>query len=123
MLQKDMDGSVKIPCFNRWLRRIVKHEQPDVLVLCTFYMNEFTTKLEGLSMSCRYRFDISVDVFHMSNLYIDANDTEQFSRIITNSIYWETVSKTVKNEFRESSIPIFNGLASVECDKMYEVNT
>lgn len=156
MLQKDLDGSVKIPCFNRWLRRIVKHERPDlvlitipgalqdfnerftrgygllhhevfqavvpdVFVMCTLYMNTFTTKLEEISMSCRYMFDTPIDVFHMSNLYIDVNVSEEFGRIITNNIYREAVSKAVESEFRESSIPVFNGLDSEECDKMYEV--
>ncbi len=156
MFQKDLDGTVKIPCFNRWIQQIVKQEQPDLvlitvpgalqdfneqftrgfgllhhevfqavvpdaLVMCTFYMNEFTEGLEKLSLSCKYRFDTPVDIFHMSNLYIDITDSEEFKRIITNSIYRRTVSETIDKKFKNSSIPIFNGLELEECDRMYEV--
>lgn len=156
MFQKDLDGAVKIPCFNRWIQQIVQKEQPDLvlitipgalqdfneqftrgfgllhyevfqavvpdaLVMCTFYMNQYTKSLDKLSMSCSYKFDTPVDIFHMSNLYIDITDSEEFRRIITNSIYRQIVSKTISEKFKESPIPIFNGLELEECDRMYEV--
>lgn len=156
MYQKDLDGAIKVTCFNRWIEKMVQREQPDVvlltvpgalqdfneqftrgygllhqevfqavvpdaLVMCTFYVSESLQALEDISVSCKYKFDIPVDVFHMSNLYIDVSDSEEFSRIVTNSIYRETVSETVAQKFRDSYIPVFNGLDPDECDRMYGV--
>lgn len=156
MLQKDLDGTVKIPCFNQWIHQIIRQEQPDVvlitipgalqdfneqftrgfgvlpyevfqavvpdaLVMCTFYMREFSKAPEELSNSCKYKFDTSVDVYHISNLIIDVDESEQYRRTITNSIYRQTVSEAVDEGFAFSPIPIFNGLESEECDRMYEV--
>lgn len=155
MLQKDLDGTVKIPCFNQWLHQIIKQEQPDVilitipgalqdfnerftrgfgllphevfqavapdaLVMCNIYMSEEENVLDELSMSCKYKFGAPVDAFHISNLIVDVIRTEEFSRIVTNSIYRETVSKAVARGATNNSIPVFNGLDAMECDKMYE---
>lgn len=155
MLQKDLDGTVKIPCFNQWIKQIVKQEKPDVvlitipgalqdfneqftrgfgllphevfqavapdaLVMCNIYMSEEENVLDELSMSCKYKFDVEVDAFHISNLIVDVHKSEEFSRIITNSIYRETVSKAVARGFTNNSIPVFNGLDAKECDKMYD---
>lgn len=156
MFRKDLDGTVKIPCFNRWIQQIVKLEQPDVvlitvpgamqdfneqftrgfgllhheifqaivpdvLVMCTFYMRQSPKALEDLSISCKYKFDVPVEVFHMSNLFIDINDSYELKRIVSNNIYRKTVSETIGKEFIDSPIPIFNGVDSEECDRMYEV--
>ncbi len=156
MLQKDLDGTVKIPCFNLWIQQIVKREQPDVvlitvpgaaqdfneqftrgfgllyyeifqavvpdeLVMCTFYIHEGEKFLEDISQSCRYKLGVPVDVFHISNLIIDVNESEEHSRIVTNCIYREIVSETVSKGFGDSSIPVVNGLDPEECDRMYEV--
>ncbi len=94
---------------------------PDVFVLCTFFMEKLTEDLGDMSMFCEYRFGAPVDVFHMSNLLIDLNDSEESNRIITNSIYRKDVSKAVAKGAMISPIPIFNGLDSVECDRMFEV--
>lgn len=155
MFQKDLDGSVKIPCFNRWIQQIVRREQPDVvlvtipgasqdfneqftrgfgllhhevfqavapdvLVMCTYYMNKFSEAPEELSRSCKYKFGAPVDVFHISNLFIDVIESEERRSIVTNSIYRETVSQTVAKGSKDSSIPIFNALDSEESDRMYE---
>lgn len=94
---------------------------PDALVMCTFYMHESSKVLEDISTLCKYKFDTEVDVFHMSNLLIDLNDSQEFKRIVTNSIYRETVSEAIVQKYKNSDIPIFNGLNSEECDRMYEV--
>lgn len=155
MLQKDLDGTVKIPCFNQWIHQMNKQEQPDVvlitipgalqdfneqftrgfgllphevfqavapdaLVMCNIYMSEEENVLDELSMSCKYKFDIAVDAFHISNLIVDVHKSEEFSRIITNSIYRETVSKAVTRGSTNNLIPVYNGLDAKECDKMYE---
>lgn len=156
MYQENLDGIVKISCFNRWIQQIVQREQPDVvlltipgalqdlneqftrgfgllhyeifqavvsdaLVMCTFYMHESSKVLEDISTLCKYKFDTAVDVFHMSNLLIDLNDSQEFERIVTNSIYREAVSEAIAQKYKDSTIPIFNGLNSKDCDRMYEV--
>lgn len=94
---------------------------PDVILMCTFYFREFAKALEDLSMSCKYRFGAPVDMFHMSNLLIDYNESEERNRIVTNSIYREMVSKTVAKDYSNSSVPVFNGVDTQECDRMYEM--
>lgn len=94
---------------------------PDALVMCTFYMPDSTEALKEISMFCKYRFGAPVDVFHMSNLFIDVNDSQERNRIVTNSIYRETVSEAIKKGFSNSSIHVFNGLDSVNCDRMFDV--
>lgn len=93
---------------------------PDALVMCTF-MGDNKKALKEISSFCRYRFDVSVDVFHMSNLLIDLNESEEYGRIISNSIYRETVSQTIAREFADGSVPVFNGINREECDKMYQI--
>ncbi len=156
MLQKDLDGTVKIPCFNQWIQQIIRQEQPDVvlitipgalqnfneqftrgfgllphevfqavmpdaLVMCNIFMSEDEKVLDEISMSCKYKFDVPVDAFHISNLIVDASKSEELMHIVTNSIYRETVSKAVARGSTHSSIPVFNGLDAKECDKMYEI--
>ena len=94
---------------------------PDVILMCTFYLRESEKALEELSMSCKYRFGAPVDMFHMSNLFIDFQESEERNRIVTNSIYREMVSETVAKDFSNSSVPVFNGVDSQECDRMYEM--
>lgn len=94
---------------------------PDVILMCTFYFRESAKALEELSMSCKYRFGAPVDLFHMSNLIIDFHESEERNRIVTNSIYREMVSETVAKDFSNSSVPVFNGVDSQECDQMYEM--
>ena len=155
MLQKDLDGTVKIPCFNQWIHQMIKREQPDVvlitipgalqnfneqftrgfgllphevfqsvapdaLVMCNIYMSEEENVLDELSISCKYKFDVSVDAFHISNLIVDVHKSEEYNRIITDSIYRETVSKAVARGSTNNAIPVFNGLDAKECDKMNE---
>lgn len=155
MLQKDLDGTVKIPCFNQWIHQIIKQEQPDVilitipgalqdfneqftrgfgllphevfqavapdaLVMCNIYMSEEEKVLDELSISCKYKFDVLVDAFHISNLKVDVHKSEEYNRIITDSVYRGTVSKAVARGSTNNSIPVFNGLDAKECDKMYE---
>lgn len=94
---------------------------PDILVMCTFYIPDSKEILEDISTLCKCRFDATVDAFHMSNLFIDINESEECNHIVTNSIYRETVSEAISKKFTDSSIPIFNGLDSVDCDRMFNV--
>jgi len=94
---------------------------PDALVMCTLYMSEPGKNLEDISMLCRYRLGVPVDAFHMSNLLIDVNKSEEYNSIVSESIYRETISRTIEMEFADSSIPIFNGANPDECVKMYKV--
>lgn len=94
---------------------------PDEILMCTFYLRESTKVLEDLSMSCKYRFGAPVDIFHMSNLFIDLLESEERNCIVTNSIYREMVSETVARNFSNSSVPVFNGVDSEECNRMYEM--
>lgn len=94
---------------------------PDIVVMCMPYMTIFKEALEEMSMLCKYKFGVLVDAFHMSNLFIDINESEVQNRIVTNSIYRETVSKTINKECDVSNIPIFNGMDSINCDKMSEL--
>ena len=94
---------------------------PDVFLMCTFYLRESAEVLEDLSVFCKYRFGASVDIFHMSNLIIDFHESEERGCIVTNSIYRETVSRTVAKDFSNSVVPVFNGVDSRECDRMYEM--
>lgn len=156
MFRKDIDAAQKVVYFNRWIKKIVREEQadlvlitipgaiqdlnaqftrgfgilhhqvfqavtPDFLVMCTFYMADLKEVLDEMSKFCKYRFGATVDVFHMSNLFIDLNDSEQRKQIVTNSIYRETVSAAINKGFTSSSIPIFNGVDSEECDKIYKI--
>lgn len=93
---------------------------PDVILLCTFYLHGFTKALEELSMSCKYRFGAPVDIFHMSNLFVDLQESEERDCIITNSIYREIVSETIAKDFSKNPIPVFNGVDSQECNQMYK---
>lgn len=94
---------------------------PDVILMCTFYLPESAKALEDLSISCKYRFGAPVDLYHMSNLLIDYSESEERNRIVTNSIYREMVSETVAKDYSNSSVPVFNGVDSQECDRMYEM--
>ena len=100
---------------------VIQAGMPDVILMCTFYLRESAEALEELSMSCKYRFGAPVDLFHMSNLIIDFHESEERNRIVTNSIYREMVSETVAKDFSNSSVPVFNGVESQECDRMYEM--
>lgn len=93
---------------------------PDILVMCTFYMSVSKKILEDMSRFCEYRFGVPVDAFHMSNLYIDVNESEVQNRIITKSIYRENVSEAIAKE-TAASIPVFNGLDIGECTKVAEL--
>lgn len=57
----------------------------------------------------------------MSNLMIDINDSEERGRIVTNSIYRESVSEAVERGFADSPIPVFNGWETEHCDKLFDV--
>lgn len=92
---------------------------PDILIMCTFYMTGSKDILENMSTFCKYRFGATVDAFHMSNLFVDINDSEQRNRIVTNSIYRETVSQAISQCFADSQVPVFNGVDSLDCDRMY----
>lgn len=94
---------------------------PDALVICAFYMLDSTEAMENISAFCRYRYGIPVDVFHMSNLFIDANESQELGCIVTNNIYRETVSEAINKWFSDSHIPIFNGLEEVGCDRIFEI--
>lgn len=94
---------------------------PDALVMCTFYMPGIVQNLEEVSAAFRYRFGAEVDAFHMSNLMIDINDSEERGRIVTNSIYRENVSEAVERGVADSPIPVFNGLETEHCDKLFDV--
>lgn len=71
-------------------------------------------------MSCKYRFGAPVDIFHMSNLFVDLQESEERDCIITNSIYREIVSETIAKDFSKNPIPVFNGVDSQECNQMYK---
>lgn len=71
---------------------------PDILVMCTFYMSVSKKSLEDMSRFCKYRSGAPVNAFHMSNLYIDVNESEVQNRIITKSIYRENVSEQIAKE-------------------------
>lgn len=94
---------------------------PDALVMCTFYMPDAMKALAEMSQSCKYRFDASVDVFHMSNLFVDINGSEESKHIITNSIYREAVDRALAQRYADSPIPIFNSLNEEECNRMFDV--
>lgn len=94
---------------------------PDAFVMCTFYMPDAMEALEEMSLSCKYRFDALVDVFHMSNLFVDINGSEESKRIITNSIYRETVDRVLAQRYTDSPIPVFNGLNEEECNRIFDV--
>lgn len=94
---------------------------PDALVVCTFYMPNITEDVGDMSTFCKYRFGAPVDAFHMSNLLVDLNDSEESNRIVTNSIYRKDVSEAVAKGAAISPIPIFNGLDSTDCNRMFEV--
>ena len=95
---------------------------PDALVMCTFYMSDnFEKILRETSTSCKYKFGTPIDVFHMSNLFIDINDSEERDCIVTNSIYRETVSLSLSKKPADCPMPIFNGLEATECDRIFEL--
>lgn len=94
---------------------------PDVLIMCTFFSFDTAETLEEISRSCRYRFGAQVDVFHMSNLFIDISASEELKRVVTNSVYRETVSKALKEDSNINHIPIFNALDPSDCDKMFDL--
>ena len=94
---------------------------PDVLIMCTFYMSIEKDALEEISKICKYRFGIPVDVFHMSNLFVDGNETEAQKRVVTNGIYRETVSEEIIKGTAVRQIPIFNMLDPADCGGMANV--
>ncbi len=94
---------------------------PDALVMCTFYMHGDMQNLQEISTSFKYKFGVPVDAFHMSNLLININDSEERSRIITNNIYRENVSEVIAKKLMDSSIPVCNGLDTKDCDRIYDV--
>lgn len=94
---------------------------PDILVMCTFYMSVEKDILEELSRLCEYKFGIPVDAFHMSNLFIDRNESEEQRQIVTNSIYRKFVSETIMERCLDCSVPIFNMLETGECERMADM--
>lgn len=94
---------------------------PDVFLMCTFYMREAKKYLKNISDSCKYKYGIPVDAFHMSNLLIDDVESDEQACIVTNSIYREIVSKTITEDLLDNPIPVFNSYDSNECDKLFDL--
>lgn len=93
---------------------------PDILIMCTIYLQGTSQALENISKSCKYKFGAAVDAFHMSNLVIDKNDSEERGYVVTSNIYRKIVSKTIAERFCNSSIPVFNMLDQMDSDNMFD---
>jgi len=101
--------------------QVFKAAVPDVLVMCTFFDYDPSEFLKEISKSCCYRFGAPVDLFHISNLFIDITTSEEFNRVVTNSIYRETVSEMLSKMSETSPIPMFDALDQKDNDRMFDM--
>lgn len=93
----------------------------DFLVMCTFYENSSTEFLEEVFNLCKYRLSGTVDVFHMSNLFFDMDETLEKGLISTNKLPLEMVERTIQEKFSESRLPVINIYEKNSGDKLYNM--
>lgn len=93
----------------------------DFLIMCTFYEYSSVKFLDEISQLCKYRFSCCVDAYHMSNLYIDLAETEEKNKVITNRIPRNIINKTLKDNYGESKIPVFNLYEDRDVDRLFDL--
>lgn len=91
----------------------------DFLVMCTFYESSSPKFLEEVSNLCKYRLSCNVDMFHMSNLFFDMDETLEKGLISANKLPLEMVERTIKEKFSESKFPIINIYNEASVDNLY----
>jgi len=101
--------------------QVFKAVAPDVLIMCMFFSFDPKEFLKEISESCRYRFGTPIDVFHISNLFIDITSSEEVNRVVTINVYREIVSEMLSKRSAASPIPMFNALEPADCDRMFDV--
>ena len=93
----------------------------DFLIMCTFYEYSSVKFLDEISQLCKYRFSCCADAYHMSNLYIDLAETEEKNKVITNRIPRNIINKTLKDNYGESKIPVFNLYEDRDVDRLFDL--
>lgn len=93
----------------------------DFLVMCTFYENTSSEFLDEVLNLCKYRLSCTVDMFHMSNLFFDMDETVEKGLVTTNKLPLEMVERTIKEKFSESKLPVINIYEKDSVDKLYKM--
>lgn len=89
--------------------------RPDYAILNILFDNIELSYLERLSLSTRYRLGFNIDIFNITNIQFDKNNSEEMKRKIFNYLDSNFVEE-VKQKNKMS--PVYNSLNSSDCDEI-----
>jgi len=93
----------------------------DFLLFCVMYEHRSHQFIQEISKMCMYRFGSEVDCYHMSNQYFDISESEERGKVIVNRADRETVSRTLNENFKVSTIPVINAFEHSSQDKLFDL--
>lgn len=93
--------------------------EPDYFIFTSIYRNDSRRILEELSNMCRYKYGVTPDMIHMSDLVISTDDDYDFG-ISLEKTDRENVDRVIEEEYGEDNEFVMNILAKDNDDKVVE---
>ncbi|MCL2313621.1 MAG: TIGR04066 family peptide maturation system protein [Firmicutes bacterium] len=91
----------------------------DYLIMCTFCDIKNEEFLNIISTSCVYKFDCSVDCFHLANMFIDLSDTTEKNKIISTIIPRIEITRTIIDNYTNCQNLIVNVYDETGKEKLF----
>jgi len=92
--------------------------QSDLTVLCMYYAKYTEDYLDGMSNYCNFKFGCPVDVFSISNTYVEPDQTTNMRTLSHFDLDSNFVKSSLEYEIKSAEHNLFNPLDDISIDNL-----